>query len=54
MPKLKDAGEHQKSFEKQPNKTKELELLNERVEKTIGEESTLLDETIREKSKEPS
>ena len=53
-PKLDDSSEHQKSFEQQPITTKELELLNELVEKTIGKESTLLHDSISEKSKEHS
>ncbi len=48
LPKLEEAGEHQKSFEQQPISTKELELLDEQVEKTIGKETTLLHESIRE------
>jgi hypothetical protein len=52
LPKLEDSDEHQKSFEQQPIITKELELLNEQVEKTIGKETSLLHETIREISNE--
>lgn len=50
----KNSAQDQKSFEQLPQKTKELELLMDRAEKTIGPESVALNKIIGEKSREAS
>ena len=45
-------GIHQKSFDQQSTNTKELELLNEKVEKTTGQETNQLHQLILTKSEE--
>ena len=45
-------GIHQKSFDQQPPNTKELELLNEKIEKTTGQETNVLQKLILIKSEE--
>lgn len=47
-----DLGIHQKSFDQQSSTTKELELLNEKIEKTTGQETNLLQQLILIKSEE--
>ena len=47
-------GMHQKSFDQQLPKTKELELLSEKVEKTTGQEINQLQKLIVLKSEEAS
>jgi len=47
-------GIHQKSFDQQPPNTKELELLNEKIEKTTGQETNALQQLILIKSEEVS
>ena len=47
----KDFGKDMKTFEQQPDKTKELELLEDQAEKAIGQKNVDLHKTIRDKSK---
>lgn len=47
-----DLGIHQKSFDQQSSTTKELELLNEKIEKTTGQETNVLQQLILIKSEE--
>ncbi len=46
----KDLGKDMKTFEQQPTKTKELEILQLQSEKATGPESLTLQKLIKEKS----
>ena len=50
----KDHGRDTKKFAQLPAKTKELELLQHEAEKSTGPASVVLNELIREKSKQGS
>ena len=45
-----DLARDLQTFERLPDKTKELDLLKDRAEKAIGPESTALNQVIRTKS----
>ena len=51
-PEEADLSKHQTSFEQQPAKTKELELLSDQAEKTTGQEKALLHQMVQAKSRE--
>lgn len=46
----KDPGQQLKTFEQQPAKTKELELIKDHAEKSTGQERVEFDKKIRAKS----
>ena len=48
----KDFGEDMKAFERQPVRSKELELLQHQAEKATGPEGVAIDAKIREKAKQ--
>jgi hypothetical protein len=51
--KEKDPQQQSKTFDQLPSKNKELELIKDQAEKSIGEERVALNKKIRAKSGQP-